>query len=160
MFFCHPALGEKSWPIHPCSESIDSFYLTILLLNKSFCWRKTYSLQQDYEIKDWYRALIQSTSLLWCFHKELIQCSLIWRFHNPYSFRARPRLSNEGWIFWIRFCNDLRVAPCVNARGPLYSQIWHHSKLFPFSFASVKKLQRGWKPWSGLFSGLTSLVKY
>ena len=76
------------------------------------------------------RLTSQSTSL-WCFHKELIQSILIWRFHNPYSFRARLsngrfRLSNEGWIFWIRFCNDLREAPCVNARGPLYSQIWHH----------------------------------
>ena len=90
------------------------------------------------------RLTSQSTSL-WCFHKELIQSILIWRFHNPYSFRARLsngrfRLSNEGWIFWIRFCNDLREAPCVNARGPLYSQIWHHSKVFPFSFAAVKHL--------------------
>ena len=92
------------------------------------------------KIDIFYRALIQSTLLLWCLHKELIQSSLIWRFHNPYSFRACPRLSNEGWIFWIRFCNDLREAPCANARGPLYSQIWHHSKVFPFSFAAVKHL--------------------
>ena len=129
--FSSPTQGHN-WPFR-CLD------LTISLLTTSFCWRKkVFSKIIRLKIDIYYKALIQSTSLLWCFHKELIQCSLIWRFHNPYSFRACPRLSNEGWIFWIRFCNDLRVAPCVSARGPLYSQIWHHSKVFPFTFAAVK----------------------
>ena len=53
---------EKSWPIHPCTEATDSFYLTIALLNKSFWWRKTvFSKIMRLKIGIYYRALIQGT---------------------------------------------------------------------------------------------------